>query len=119
MEVFLVAAPKTLVTKYENVVKEAGLELVSIETEGLSLARALIEGIQSPVTLILSVGSERTDIFVTKGGSMLLTYVILSGGHALTRALSSDLRLDQQQSEEYKKTYGLSKDVLSSRSAVR
>lgn len=114
MEVFLVAAPKTLIAKYEKVVKGAGLDLVSIETETLALARALVEtSAESPVTMVLSIGADKTNVFVAKGTGVILTYVIAVGGKAFTRALASDLQIDLAQAEEYKKTYGLNKDVLS------
>lgn len=114
MQVFLVAAPKTVVGKYQKVIELAGLELVSIETESLALGRALLEESQSsPVTLVVSIGAQRTTVFMAKGSAILLTYVIPSGGNALTRAIATDLEIDQMQAEEYKKTYGLKKDVLS------
>lgn len=114
MAVFLAASPKTLVGKYERIIAMAGLSLVSIETEALALNRALIdEGAASPMTLVIGIGSEHTTVVISKGGSIVLTYVIHTGGKALTRALASDLGMDQAQAEEYKKTYGLEKDVLS------
>lgn len=114
MHVFLVAAPKSLVAKYQRIMALAGLDLVSIETEALALARALMDpNPSSPVALVVSIGAERTNVFVAKGINLILTYVIPTGGNALTRALSADLGIDSLQAEEYKKTYGLNKEVFS------
>lgn len=114
MHVFLVAAPKTLVAKYQKVIADAGLILSSIETEVAALNRALVtDSATVPVTLVVSIGAERTNVFVSKGANILLAYVIPTGGKALTRAIAADLNIDPTQAEEYKKTYGLEKDVLS------
>lgn len=114
MAVFLVAAPKALVNKYQKIVDMAELELVSIETEVVALNRSLVDGNpDSPVTLLVSIGADSTGLSISKGASIILTYVIPSGGKALTRALVTDLGLDQTAAEEYKKTYGLKKEVLS------
>lgn len=114
MGVFLVAASKTLISKYQKIIELAGLELVSIETEAVALARALIDGdSNSPVTLIINLGADTTGVYIARGSSIMLTYVIASGSRAFTRALAVDLGIDQMQAEEYKKTYGLKKEVLS------
>jgi type IV pilus assembly protein PilM len=114
MRVFLVAAPKSLVTKYQKVISQAGLELVSIETEVLALNRCLfIEQANLPATLVISIGAKNTTVFVSKAGSVVVTYVIPSGGDALTRAISTDLNISQMQAEEYKKTYGLKQEEQS------
>lgn len=114
MQVFLIAAPNSLIAKYRTVIEVAGLDLASIETETIALSRALLDPSPSaPVTMVMNMGTERTNVFVAKGENILVTYVIPTGGKALTRALASDLGVDQIQAEEYKKTYGLKREVLS------
>lgn len=114
MQIFFVAAPKKLVSKYQKIVSMAGFEPVSIETEVLALNRALAEASgSSPVTLVVRIGASGSTAFVSSGANILLTYALPMGGKAITRALSTDLSIDQMQAEEYKKTYGLSRDVLS------
>jgi len=115
MEVFLVAAPNSLVGKFQKIAQLAGIDLVSIETEALALVRSIMENNNpnAPVTLLVNMSAETTSLCIAKGTSVILTYVIPSGSKAFTRALSADLGIDQMQAEEYKKTYGLKKEVLS------
>lgn len=114
MEIFLVASPITLVEKYKKIVDMAGLQLVSVETSSLALNRALVvDNSNNLTTLVISIGDNTSDIFISKAGNILLTHVIPTAGKALTRALASDLGLDIMQAEEYKKTYGLKEEILS------
>lgn len=114
MQVFLVAAQTSLIAKYQKILTSAGLTIAAIETETLAQSRALLEpSTAAPVTMVVSVGSDRTNVFIAKGQNILVAYTIPTGGKGLTRALASDLNVDQMQAEEYKKTYGLNKDVLS------
>lgn len=114
MQVFLVAAPKTLVAKYENIIAQAGLEIVSVEPEAIALNRAIMsDDVNTPITLVVSIGAENTGMFVSKKGNVTLTHSVATAGNAFSRALSSDLGIDQMQAEEYKKTYGIKKEELS------
>lgn len=114
MHVLLVAAPRKLIDKIQKVIQKTGLELVSLETESLSLLRAFLNPGQptQSVTLFIDIGAKDTTVFVTKGESLAVTYVIPSGGLAFTRALAADLNIDQMQAEEYKKTYGLKQEIM-------
>lgn len=114
MDVFLVAAPKALVAKYENIIAQSGLEIVSIEPEAIALNRAVMDSsLSAPVTLVAAIGAENTTMFVSKKGNVSLTHSIATAGNALSRALSVDLGIDQMQAEEYKKTYGIKQEELS------
>lgn len=118
MRVLLVAAPKTLVSKTQKIIQMAGLDCSSIETEVLALNRSLLEaGNDTLTTLVISVGDKTTTVFVSRNASVVLTYVIPTGGAVFTRVLSSELGIDPMQAEEYKKTYGLKQDVLSGKIA--
>lgn len=111
MEVLLVAAPKMLVEKHLTLLKNAGLESVAIDTEVMAMTRTLTDKV-SPPTAVVSLGAYTTDIFITQLGTLSLTRSISSGGEAMTKAISEELSFDRDQSEEYKKTYGLLPDQL-------
>ncbi len=44
MQIFLVAAPKTIVEKYLGIMAKAGLELIAIETESIATTRSVTFG---------------------------------------------------------------------------
>ena len=108
--VLLIAAPKTLVEKYARLIEMAGLNLVAIETELVSLVRSLAPPDQT--ILLADFGARSTDIAVAKKGTLTFSRSIPTAGEAFTRAVSQSLGVEEQQAEEYKKTYGLSATEL-------
>lgn len=111
MEVLLVAAPKRVVEKYVTIVKNAGLELNSIEPESSSLARALSRGVE-PSLIVVSFGSASTELVAVKAGNVIFTRSIATGGVTLTKAVMAEFDLPLNQAEEYKHTYGILENQL-------
>lgn len=109
MQVLMVGAPTVLINKYQKVLQMAGLSLNSIETETLAIVRALVAP-NLPPTIIVSIGAINTSLAIIKDGILVLTYSIQTGGNAISRSIEADFGLTLSQSEEYKKTYGFSKE---------
>ena len=109
MQVLMVGAPTKLINKYQKVLQMAGLTINSIETETLAITRALVTP-KLPPTIIVSIGAINTSLAIIKDGILVLTYSIQTGGNAITRSIETDFGLTPTQSEEYKKTYGFSKE---------
>lgn len=108
MTVLLVAAPNDLMNRYLSILSMAKLEPLAVETEIFAVARALVASDEfSPASLLVNFGNEATTLAVLKRGDLALTQPITVGGLAFTRALTTDLKLAQNEAEEYKKTYGL------------
>ncbi|MBI2033243.1 MAG: type IV pilus assembly protein PilM [Candidatus Levybacteria bacterium] len=118
MQVLLVGAPVSLVTKYQNILKLAGLTVSFAETEILSAIRALTyksqidKNVHFPNSLIVNVGSAITSIAIIKDGILAFTYSFAIGGAAINRAIATDLGFTITQAEEYKKVYGVSQETL-------
>ncbi len=108
MSVLIIAASVAVLQKYENILKLSGLTPASIETEMVSIHRALLPLCtgNEPVAIV-HLGSSTTNIAVVTGGVLRLTATIGLGGLAITRALSSDLGVSTQQADELKKAYGI------------
>ena len=109
MQVLMVGAPTVLINKYQKVLQMAGLNLNSIDTEILAIERALVSP-NMPATIIVHIGALNTSLAIIKDGILVLTYLIQTGGNAITRSIEADFGLTPSQSEEYKKTYGFSKE---------
>lgn len=107
MQVLLVAAPNVLVKRYLDVLELAGLSVVAIETETLSIIRAVLSDPASPTSIILNIGSLSTSLSIVQNNVIVFNYSIPLGGTALTRAIVSDFGVNVEQAEEYKKLYGL------------
>jgi type IV pilus assembly protein PilM len=109
MQVLMVGAPTVLIDKYQNILQMANLNLNSIETETLAIVRALVTP-NFPPTMIVNIGAANTSLAIIRNGILALTYTIQTGGNAISRSIEEDLGLSLSQSEEYKKTYGYSKE---------
>jgi len=112
--VMLVASPKELVSKYATIIKKAGLTLVGLESETAALARSVVD--EAPgaaiATLIVNLGASATDTAIVHGSIVRFTRSTGTGGNALSRAVAQELGFELNQSEEYKKTYGLDETQL-------
>ena len=108
MQVLLVAAPKELIKRYQTILDLAGLTIVSVETEILSVIRGLINQKNAPTSLIAHIGAMGTTLGIVQNGLLVFNYSVPLGGIALTRAIASDFGLSPAQAEEYKRVYGLS-----------
>ncbi|HUD44200.1 MAG TPA: type IV pilus assembly protein PilM [Patescibacteria group bacterium] len=107
MDVLLVGAPTTLIRKYKYVLEMAGLNLISLETEVLSVVRALGFNESSPSTLVVNVSGYSTSLVIIQKGLIVYTYSIPLGDIAINRAICTELGFSDEQAEEYKRTYGL------------
>ncbi len=108
MSVLLVAAKKTILAKYVEILKGAGLTPKGIEPETLALQRSLYNNpTASGASIIVNMGAEATQIIVSYKGFVRFTRSLSLGGETMTKIISQDLNLDLAQAEEYKKTYGM------------
>mgnify|MGYP001561430755 CR=1 FL=1 len=112
MHVLMVGAPSVLVNKYQKVLLMAGLRINALETELLSIIRALVLSENFPPSIIINIGSISTSLAIIRNGIMIFTYSIPTGGIAINRAISTDFGLTPTQAEEYKKIYGISKEAF-------
>jgi type IV pilus assembly protein PilM len=110
VDVLLVAAPQVTLERYIKVVEMAGLRVIAVETELLSLARSL--GPDGQTALIVDIGARASNISVVKNGNLVFSRSFATGGDALTRAASQYFGIDALQAEEYKRTYGFSQAQL-------
>jgi type IV pilus assembly protein PilM len=106
--VLLVAAPLALIKRYQTILEMAGLKVVSIETEVLSVMRGLMSHDYFPTSLIMNIGGVNTSLAIVQNGKLVFNHYIPFGGVAMTRAIATDFGFSQSQAEEYKRTYGLS-----------
>ncbi len=120
MEVFLIAVAKSLIDKYSRVLNLAELQPVAMETELIAISRALL-GSTVPETdhrLIISLGSQSSDLAIVQNSQIVYTRSLNTGGQALARAIAKSLNLDLTQAEEYKKSYGLDESKLEGKVAL-
>jgi type IV pilus assembly protein PilM len=113
MDVMIVAAPLALLQKYEKVMEMAGLYPETIETEVVSVHRALLPLVNTKgASMIVHMGTNTTSIAAIREGRIKMISSVGVGGLALTRSISIDLGIDINQAENYKKAYGLSPNAF-------
>ena len=115
--ILVTAAPKNLVSRYLQIFKEAGLKLLSLETEAFALARALIGNDQS-IVMIVDIGSITTDICVIEKGIPILNRSIDIGGLTITKAIANSLNVNLERAEQFKRDFGVSVNQDDSQKSV-
>ena len=115
-EIGVAVFPIELARSYANVFKDAGIELLSLELEASSIARAissrpldLVHGKREDEPIILSVdfGRARTGFAVLKRGIPIFTSTVEVGGDAITRAVMEKLSLSPEEAQIFKNEQGL------------
>ncbi len=105
-QILLVSVPNEIITKYKNIFKAAGLNLLALEIEGLSVARILTTGIPED-TLIVDIGSRSTSIYIAQDGNLKFSGQTDFAGGSLTQTISSGLNIRIRRAEDLKKMRGL------------
>ncbi|HBP50960.1 TPA: hypothetical protein DD455_01330 [Candidatus Shapirobacteria bacterium] len=108
LTVFAIAARNDLIANYVKIFREAGLELLAIESPAVSMRRVLKQiATASEATMVVDIGQKYSDIIGFKSGNIYFARSMSVGGESLTRAISVNLGLDEASAEEYKKAYGI------------
>jgi type IV pilus assembly protein PilM len=102
LSILLTVAPRDLVARYVDVFKGTGLELLSLETEGFALVRALV-GRDPARLLIVDISATTCDVILVEKGMPLSNRTVNIGGLTLTRKLAEKLNLDFEGAEQFKR----------------
>lgn len=109
--VLVFAIPNDIIIKYKTIFKTAGLELVALEAEGVSIARALgaPEGtdVDSAPTLVIDIGARSTALTIISRGTAYLTGQTDFSGATLTHAIATGLHVVEARAEELKRQRGV------------
>jgi type IV pilus assembly protein PilM len=104
--VLLIAIPQDLIKKYQKIFHDAGLSLLALEIEPISLIRSLIFGDKTP-TILVDIGSYTTSISLVKDGLLKFTSQTDFASASLTRAIASSLNINPLRAEEIKRERGI------------
>lgn len=107
LRVLITAAPRSLRDRFSLIFKEAGLEVVALDTEAFALERSLIGNDAAPV-MIVDIGAVATDIAVMVDGIPLINRSIDVGGNTITKSIAQSLNIDLDRAEQFKRDFGIS-----------
>ena len=105
MKVLVTAAPKDLVSSYIEIIKAAGLRLVSLETEAIALSRSLV-GKDPSVIMVVDIGAKTTNLSIIDQGVPVVNRGVAFGGQKITDALAQRMGLNKTQVEQWKRDFG-------------
>ncbi len=108
VEVFLVAVPKQETQRYQNIMKQAGINLRALELENSALIRVLMGNDLSPVAII-NIGGRSTSILIVDKGFERVSHNYEIGGFEVTKSIARALNVSLQRAEELKRSLGVEK----------
>lgn len=117
-KILITAAPKDLVDQYVGIFKEAGLRLVSLETEALALSRSLV-GRDPSVIMVVDMGAKTTNLSIIEQGIPLVNRAVNFGGALVTGEISKRTGITPRQAEQWKHDMGIIMNRASISPAVR
>ena len=106
-QILLISVVNEQLARYQKIFEAAGLKLVALEVEGISLARALTRGVNEPA-LIVDIGSRSTGIAVAERGSFKFGGQTDFSGGSITQTIATSLNINIRRAEDLKKQKGLS-----------
>jgi type IV pilus assembly protein PilM len=108
LDIYAVAAPKTLTDRYQKMANMAGINLLAIETESLANTRTVAFNIPaSGDMMVADFGANGTDLVVARNGVPVFAQSISTGSDAFTKAIAADYGIDLATAEKYKRAYGV------------
>ncbi len=110
--VLVVAAARKVVDIYVNIAMDAGLDLVSIETESVAIGRAMYRSTGKKALVMLDFGANSTDMSIISEGYLVFSQSIVIGSDSFTQAIVNKFNFEYQRAEEFKRNYGVVPTVL-------
>lgn len=107
-DIAVVVFPKEVSESYSSVFEAAGIELLSLEIEPRSIARAITPRTRPrEVVLLVDFGRARTGLAILQSGIPVFTSTVDVGGEHITRAIMQKLNMEYAAAEEFKNEHGI------------
>lgn len=117
-KILITAAPKDLVEQYVSIYKEAGLKLVTLETESFALSRSLI-GRDPSLLMVVDMGARTTNLAIIEEGIPVVNRAVNFGGAMVTDEIGKRLSVPPSQAEQWKRDLGVTNHHKSLSSAAK
>ncbi len=106
IDVMVVAIHNDTLTRYRNIVKQAGLDAKFLELEIFSTIRAIIRNDMS-LLAVVDFSAGNTKISIVERGVLRESHIVNRGSQDITQALSRGMGITVRQAEELKRRFGL------------
>ena len=108
MEIGVAVFPREVAGSYVEAFEVAGMDLLSLEIEARSIARAVSSSdANEPITLMADFGRGRTGFALIKCGIPIFTSTVSVGGDAITNVVKKELSMTDTEAEYFKNELGL------------
>lgn len=105
-EVLLVSIPKDIISQYQKVSQNLGIEDFTLEPETFSLHRLF--AYDHKITCLVDIGAQSTSITIGWPKVITVSHSLDISGYKMTEAIRTALQVDIQAAERIKETQGLS-----------
>ena len=105
-EVLMVAIHNDILTTYQNMTAQAGLNVSFYEIEIFSAIRSVIDHGIAPF-LVVDIGAATTKLYIVERGIVRLTHLVSEGGQHMTEILERSLGWEFEKAERVKRERGL------------
>lgn len=111
LEILVIASPREYIDKYLKVLEGAGLQVIGIETEAQSVARALVpQTVKEPI-LIADMDAFKTALIMVQDATLQFTSSVPIAGNSFTELLVKNLSLQPETAEKLKQQIGFANTV--------
>lgn len=115
-EIAVSVFPRDLAEGYTQAFSRAGIELLSLEIEARSIARAISKK-EHTTAMLVDCGHARTGVAILKQGIPIFTSTIDIGGQHLSKAVMDALGVSEEDARIFKNEHGLIPDDSSKKAA--
>ncbi len=105
VEALIVAIHNEVVSKYQGIIKDAGLDSSFIELETFSTIRAVLDQNVAP-EMIFDLGAASTKLYIVERGVVRSSHTVNRGSQDITITLASSLGISLSEAEAVKRSYG-------------
>jgi type IV pilus assembly protein PilM len=96
--------PSKVVNAYLEVYKNAGLTVLSFETEGKAISRAVVKRHEPGTVLIVNFTEQRTGLFIVSDSIVRFTSTLAIGGESITSAFEKNFSISHEEAQKMKFT---------------
>lgn len=101
IKILVVGAPRELVDFYREIIRAAGLELISLEIKPIAAARALLsQEMKNQAILVLDIGANNASITIFFESNIVVASTVFSGGETYVKAAAKELKITKEEASK-------------------
>jgi type IV pilus assembly protein PilM len=98
INVLVVGTARDLVDFYRQIIREAGMDLISLEIKPIAAARALLsEEMKKQAILIVDVGANNSSLTLFLEGNVVVAITVSTGGETYVEAVAKELKINREE----------------------